>query len=52
LLASIRSDIQDIVEAAGKETPEADISGHALINAVSARWRDLRTMRFQIWGDK
>jgi len=55
LETAIQSDIQLIIETSIKnatltENIENSISGHMIIATVDSLWKDLSTMKFEIWG--
>lgn len=46
----ISDDIMKILSSAADNEGQGEISGHAILDAVSTQYRKLRTTQFQIWG--
>jgi hypothetical protein len=46
----VRDDVRTILKAAREESNEEEISGHAVVNAVSRVWRQLRSTELEVWG--
>ena len=59
LTSSLVADINLVVNEAarrqqilpGLAAEQSDVSGHAVLEAVSNRWRDLNLSSFRIWGE-
>ena len=50
VLGDFRSDVGRIALAAGRVSDSPEVSGHAVIDAVSRQWSSLRMMRPDVWG--
>jgi formyltetrahydrofolate synthetase len=50
ILADVQADAITILRAAGEEQPNEEVSGHAVIDALSKSWDKLRTVARNIWG--
>lgn len=48
--AIVRSDVRTILNATLEESRGEEISGHAVLNAVSRVWRRLRATEIDVWG--
>jgi hypothetical protein len=46
----IRDDIRTILETAGEQSNQREISGHIVINVLSNVWKDLRVTKLNLWG--
>ncbi|RZA01240.1 MAG: hypothetical protein EOP47_11400 [Sphingobacteriaceae bacterium] len=47
----INDDIKTIIQTAvNKATPDNEITGHAVMEAINNLWRQLRTTKLEIWG--
>jgi hypothetical protein len=46
----LRNDVRTILEAAREPTGNNEISGHAVINAISRVWDKLRATELDVWG--
>ena len=53
ILEAAQGDVRLLISAAAsrvKEAGETEVSGHAVIDAISAIWPDLKLTHFQLWG--
>lgn len=50
VLGDFQSDVGRIALAAGRISEGPEVSGHAVIDAVSRQWSNLRMMRPDVWG--
>jgi hypothetical protein len=48
--SAIRDDVRTIVRRAADLQQGGEVSSHAVIDALSATWGDLRTTSFHVWG--
>jgi hypothetical protein len=46
----IRDDIRTILETAGEQSNQREISGHIIVNVLSNVWKDLRVTKLNLWG--
>jgi hypothetical protein len=46
----VREDVHTILETAKEEAREREVSGHAIVVALSRIWEKLRTNQLDVWG--
>jgi hypothetical protein len=47
----VRSDIRTTLDSAREHSAADEISGHAVLDAISRVWRRLRASQIDLWGE-
>jgi hypothetical protein len=48
--ADLESDVNTLVDAATARTGDASVSAHAMVDALSANWANLKLANSRLWG--